>query len=559
MDNKLKGTKPCFLEGGLPCASLSAECQRDNNARQRPPQNRLHIWWARRPPTISRAAVLSALLPHDLQLDESVLPPMVSEPSEEDLENLPPKLQPHREFFQRLLKDVQPTALAPSHKRFLKALGVTGDVSAAYQRIASANNYRVGGKTIQMPVEWGYRHPAAFSFTPLQPLLNQLVANCRDLLNFEKETETVVLDYMAGGGAIPLEATRYGFKVFANELNPVASLVLKATIEYPAKLGRSILPFLESFAEKLAQQIGDRLSNFFFHQSSKEWWPEASDEALAKFTAQTIVKREPAGKERIQATLWCRTVPCAKCDLNIPISTNFHIVNKKGKPEAAIAAFPEVPERWQGNDCTFRIVKRAEWKNCRWPRPDFDTWHPRNTPTFKAGNAICPRCGNPVDRDKVKEIARSRPGGLPSQMYAVCSQVPVKLTYQNGDEKVRYLWRFRAPTRADLDAVQAAEQELARLLPKWEARGLVPTEEIPLNMEDRRPRDYGMTRWRDLFLPRQLLTNITILDEILAAQREIKKKLPEEEAEAVSVYLAFILSKVVNYNSVNTFWDYTRQ
>ncbi|WP_428995792.1 DUF1156 domain-containing protein, partial [Lamprobacter modestohalophilus] len=53
METRLK-TKPPFLEGGLPAASLSTECQRDNNARQRPPQNRLHIWWAPRPPTISR-------------------------------------------------------------------------------------------------------------------------------------------------------------------------------------------------------------------------------------------------------------------------------------------------------------------------------------------------------------------------------------------------------------------------------------------------------------------------------------------------------------------------
>jgi adenine-specific DNA methylase len=41
---------------------LSAECQGDNNARQRPPQNRLHIWWVRRPPTICRAAILANLL-----------------------------------------------------------------------------------------------------------------------------------------------------------------------------------------------------------------------------------------------------------------------------------------------------------------------------------------------------------------------------------------------------------------------------------------------------------------------------------------------------------------
>ena len=34
----------------------------------------------------------------------------------------------------------------------------------------------------------------------------------------------VLLDSMAGGGAIPLEGVRYGLKVFANELNPVAAL-----------------------------------------------------------------------------------------------------------------------------------------------------------------------------------------------------------------------------------------------------------------------------------------------------------------------------------------------
>jgi adenine-specific DNA methylase len=67
-----------------------------------------------------------------------------------------------------------------------------------------------------------------------------------------------------------------------------------------------------------------------------------------------------------------------------------------------------------------------------------------------------------------------------------------------------------------------------------------------------------MPHWRDLFLPRQLLTNVVILEEIRAAQARARAELPEAEAEAVSVYLAFILSKVVNYNSVNTFWHYGR-
>jgi adenine-specific DNA methylase len=139
-------------------------------------------------------------------------------------------------------------------------------------------------------------------------------------------------------------------------------------------------------------------------------------------------------------------------------------------------------------------------------------------------------------------------------MYAVCSQVPVNLTYRNGEVKVRYLWRFRAPTQADLDAVRAAEEELARLRPRWEAQDLIPTEEIAEGEKTKEPRNMGLMRWRNLFLPRQLLTNVVVLEEIRDAQVRVRAELPEAEAEAVSVYLALILSKVVNYNSVNTFW-----
>jgi len=47
-----------------------------------------------------------------------------------------------------------------------------------------------------------------------------------------------VLDPFAGGGAIPLEALRLGCEVYANDLNPVAVLILKCTLEYPQKFGR---------------------------------------------------------------------------------------------------------------------------------------------------------------------------------------------------------------------------------------------------------------------------------------------------------------------------------
>ena len=392
MSERFQKTRPSFLEAGLPCAALSAESQRDNNARQRPPQNRLHIWWARRTPTVCRAAILAGLLPYDMQLDASVLPPMVDEPSVEDLEDLPPKLQEHRAFFKRLLNEVKPTQLTTEHEDFLRAMEITGD-AAAYRRIAFAKEYLVNGKTVQMPVAWGYTHVPAFTSSPSDALLDALTSQTRELCGLAKGEEVVLLDSMAGGGVIPLEGVRYGLKVYANDLNPVSALVLKATIEYPAHYGRTILPMLSRLSKEVAEQAGHRLKPFFHHEAPNEWWPTYEPEVRQKFTARTIVKHEPAGSERIQATLWLRTVPCPKCDLNIPISTNFLIVSKKGKPEASIAAFPMVPRYGQSSDCTFSIVPRAEWKDCIWPRPGFERWDPRDTPTFKDGRALCPRCG----------------------------------------------------------------------------------------------------------------------------------------------------------------------
>lgn len=565
--------KPSLLEAGLPCASLSAECQRDNNARQRPPQNRLHIWWARRPPTVCRAAILGALLPHDLDLPEEILPPTADEPDEDDLDELPRKMEPHRAFFERLLKEVPATQLTKQHQQFLKALGVAGDSDRAYRRMTLREEYLVGSSPILLPMDWTYRHEPAFTVSPTEELLSNLTKKAAAGLGLS-DGEIVVADHMAGGGAIPIEAVRYGYRVFANELNPVAAITLKATIEYPARFGSTLIEPFDRYKRDIEQKVRERLIGFFYTEPPEVWWPEERYNARRKFSSRQIEKREPAARDsRKNCSLWARLVPCSNCGLNIPLSTNFHIVKKKGKPEQDLAAFPEVPARGQGNDCTFRIVHRDAWAECRWPRPDFTQWHPTGTPTFKDGKAICPRCGHVMDGDEVKAVARSREGGLAAQLYAVCSQVPVKVTYRarivrNRDEteeyrapevKTRWLWRFRAPRQEDLDAIAAAEAELRRLLPQWEAKGLVPNEEIPEDMEDKRPREYGMKRFRDFFLPRQLLTNLVVLDEIRAAQERAKAELPADQAEAVGVYLALVLDKVVSYNNVCTTWHSGRQ
>jgi adenine-specific DNA methylase len=58
---------------------------------------------------------------------------------------------------------------------------------------------------------------------------------------------------MAGGGSIPFEALRYGLTVHANELNPVASVILKATLDYPARFGPSLVADIRKYGDLWAK------------------------------------------------------------------------------------------------------------------------------------------------------------------------------------------------------------------------------------------------------------------------------------------------------------------
>src|SRR3954468_21203946 len=53
-----------LIEQWLPIAPIGAECMRGRGASPAPPPLYfLHVWWARRPLTVSRAAILASLLP----------------------------------------------------------------------------------------------------------------------------------------------------------------------------------------------------------------------------------------------------------------------------------------------------------------------------------------------------------------------------------------------------------------------------------------------------------------------------------------------------------------
>ncbi|SMQ86463.1 DUF1156 domain-containing protein [Synechococcus sp. 7002] len=72
-----------------------------------------------------------------------------------------------------------------------------------------------------------------------------------------------VLDAFAGGGSIPFEAARYGLRVFASDLNPVAVVTMKAAIAFPLEFGAELQQDIDRWVQWVGEQAEERLNEFF--------------------------------------------------------------------------------------------------------------------------------------------------------------------------------------------------------------------------------------------------------------------------------------------------------
>ena len=95
----------------------------------------------------------------------------------------------------------------------------------------------------------------AFGYTPDNQDKNWLAEN---LVN-----AATVFDPTAGGGSVPFEAVRLGFETMANDLNPVAALIERATVEWPAKHSVAIKEIVEKLGAELTTEVRKRLAGAF--------------------------------------------------------------------------------------------------------------------------------------------------------------------------------------------------------------------------------------------------------------------------------------------------------
>ncbi|MDE0030308.1 MAG: DUF1156 domain-containing protein [Deltaproteobacteria bacterium] len=448
-----------LIERWLPIAEIGIESIRERTPMTPfPAPNRLHVWWARRPLVASRAAVLASLLPEDAD-----------------------------------------------REKFLQVIGIHGDPVASRRRIDAAR------RTGQRFEGQAYGYPRAFSHVPGHECRCWLM----DVVG-QQPSELSVLDPTAGGGSIPFETSRVGFEAFANDLNPVATLVMRATVQWPSEHGRYLSRQFELLAARFIKLREELLSS---------WFPvEAQEDCIST------------------NFLWARTITCPYCEGRVPLSPNWRLASD-GTGVRLTPHLGDGPGS-KGRICTFDVVHAVAEQSAG---------------TVARGDGTCPfpDCGRVIDGDVIK--AQAQAGRMGEQLYAVVYKERVEYETKTGQIRVKWVRGYRAPCLEDDNGAEV----LARLdekLPEWEALDVVPSERFPKVSNDDRPIQYGMPLWRDLFSPRQLLchgTSVEIFRDMFDADRAAGQL--DEIHKAAYGYLALALDKLRDYNSRMTRWHANRQ
>jgi len=111
-----------------------------------------------------------------------------------------------------------------------------------------------------------YRKPWKGPYIQQVQLYKNVMARARELYG----EDLTVFDPFAGSGMIGFEALRLGLNVVLSDYNPVAFLIMKATMEYPKKYGEKLCDDVKREAERISEELKAELSSLYPKHDGKE-------------------------------------------------------------------------------------------------------------------------------------------------------------------------------------------------------------------------------------------------------------------------------------------------
>lgn len=319
-----------------------------------------------------------------------------------------------------------------------------------------------------------------------------------------------VLDPFAGGGSIPLEAQRLGAEAHASDLNPLAVIINKALIEFPARFcnQQSVHPTQGAAAQDKAGGLADDI---------RYYGRQLRDKAFAKVGhLYPQVEDEHGEKHTVIAWIWARTVtnPNPANPVQVPLVRSWWLSKKKGH-EAWIKPIIN-------DDGTIRYEVQH---NADGPKGDAEG-------TVNRKGAVSIVDGTPIDFKYIRDEAQN--GRMSACLIAVIGE---------GQGRI-----YISP-----DARQCHAAEAHEVTDK-------PFETLPEQALGFRVQAYGFRLWSDLFTNRQLTVLTTLADTVSevheqvladALQTGLSEGTPLDEggngavayADAIAVYLALAVSR----------------
>jgi putative DNA methylase len=488
--------KKKLIEVALPLEAINKASAREKSIRHGHPST-LHLWWARRPLAAARAVIFAQMVD-----DPSANPDLF--PTEKAQEK-------ERQRLFRIIEELVQWENTTNEAVLQKA---RDEIWASWRRACAENA----------------DHPRA-----------------KELFNRHKLP--AFHDPFAGGGALPLEAQRLGLEAYASDLNPVAVLINKATIEIPPKFAgrppvnpearaeRSLIARQWKGAQGLAEDVR-YYGRWMRHEAEKRighLYPRI--EVTAEMAKERPDLKPYVGRSlTVIAWLWARTVKSpnpAFADVDVPLASTF-MLSTKGGGEAYVEPVIE--------NSRYRFkVKVGKPRNSERAK--------NGTKLGRGANFECLVSGTPIAGDYIKREAKA--GRMSARLMAIVA---------DGDRGRLYI----GPT-ADHETTARCANAL------WKPD--IEFFQLALGF---RVGNYGMTKWSDLYTARQLQALTTLCDLVHDARRRIAQDATdptatasgssahdhgtdaETLADAVSTYLAIGVSKLADYNATLVQWSNAR-
>ena len=509
-----------LIEVALPLDAINAASVREKSIRHGHPST-LHLWWARRPLAAARAVIFAQ---------------MVDDPSE---------------YVDVLLSD--PSKKRSAQRALVKA-GVQGDSQQALKELlAQRERERLFGIMEELVLWENTTNEEVLERARTEIWQSWRRACARNAGHpraaelFDRHKLPAFHDPFAGGGALPLEAQRLGLEAHASDLNPVAVLINKAMIEVPPKFAGCAPVHPEARSESSliskewrgAQGLAEDVRRY------GRWMRDEAEKRIGhlypkvEITPEMVSERPDLkpyeGRElTVIAWLWARTVKSpnpAFADVEVPLVSTFMLSTKKGK-EAYVE--PVIEGRSYRFDV--KVGKPEDMEAAK-----------KGTKAGGSGSPfLCMLSGSPMPFDYLRSEAKA--GGLGVRLMAVVAK---------GDRG-----------RVYVSPAEEQERIARQATPQWR-----PDTDLPKKALGFRVQEYGMLQWKDLFTSRQLVALTTFSDLVgEAAQRARSDSaaagLPDDDrplreggagatayADAVALYLAFLVSQVANHSSSVCGWN----